>query len=87
MSLANRVTLMAQRLGERLQECNGDEVLKAEVATKLQRFTEWALKCIGFRSRGQGSADRVTHSSAIEIQLQLSTFKTFLDLGGVSFFV
>lgn len=82
MSLADTVTLMAQRLRERLQECNGDEVLKAEAAAKVQRFTEWALKCIGSHSRGQGSADRVTHSSAIEIQLQLSAFKTFLDLAG-----
>lgn len=82
MSLADTVTLMAQRLRERLQECNGNEVLKAEAAAKVQRFTEWALKCIGSHSRGQGSGDRVTHSSAIEIQLQLSAFKTFLDLAG-----
>lgn len=71
-----------RRLRERLQECNGDEVLKAEAAAKVQRFTEWALKCIGSHSRGQGSGDRVMHSSAIEIQLQLSAFKTFLDLAG-----
>ncbi|TQD71814.1 hypothetical protein C1H46_042647 [Malus baccata] len=36
MSLADTVTVMAQRLHERLQECNGDEVLKAEAAAKLQ---------------------------------------------------
>ncbi|RWR83935.1 ankyrin repeat protein SKIP35 [Cinnamomum micranthum f. kanehirae] len=82
MSLADTVTVMAQRLHERLQECNGDEVLKAEAGTKVQKFTEWALKCIGFHSRCQGNRDRVSHSSAIEIQLQLSAFKTFLDLAG-----
>lgn len=70
------------RLHERLQECNGDEVLKAEAGAKVQKFTEWALKCIGFHSRCQGNRDRVSHNSAIEIQLQLSAFKTFLDLAG-----
>ncbi|RVW69031.1 Ankyrin repeat protein SKIP35 [Vitis vinifera] len=69
-------------LHERLQECNGDEVLKAEAGAKVQKFTEWALKCIGFHSRCQGNRDRVSHSSAIEIQLQLSAFKMFLDLAG-----
>ncbi|KAK9139007.1 hypothetical protein Sjap_009601 [Stephania japonica] len=82
MSLADTVTVMAQRLHERLQECNGDEVLKAEASAKVQKFTEWALKCIGFHSRCQGNLDKVTHSSAVEIQLQLSAFKTFLDLAG-----
>ncbi|GMY33000.1 ankyrin repeat protein SKIP35-like [Fagus crenata] len=82
MSLADTVTVMAQRLHERLQECNGDEVLKAEAGAKVQKFTEWALKCIGFHSRCQGNKDRVSNSSAVEIQLQLSAFKTFLDLAG-----
>ncbi|RVW20621.1 Ankyrin repeat protein SKIP35 [Vitis vinifera] len=45
-------------LHERLQECNGDEVLKAEAGAKVQKFTEWALKCIGFHSRCQGNRDR-----------------------------
>ena len=67
---------------ERLQECNGDEVLKAEAGAKVQKFTEWALKCIGFHSRCQGNKDRISHSSAVEVQLQLSAFKTFLDLAG-----
>ncbi|KAA8527221.1 hypothetical protein F0562_034682 [Nyssa sinensis] len=82
MSLADTVTVMAQRLHERLQECNGDEVLKAEASAKVQKFTEWALKCIGFHSRCQGNRDKVSHNSAVEIQLQLSAFKTFLDLAG-----
>ncbi|CAA2974753.1 Hypothetical predicted protein [Olea europaea subsp. europaea] len=82
MSLADTVTVMAQRLHERLQECNGDEVLKAEAGAKVQKFTEWALKCISFHSRCQGNRDRVGRNSAIEIQLQLSAFKTFLDLAG-----
>ncbi|TYI46538.1 hypothetical protein E1A91_D13G113400v1 [Gossypium mustelinum] len=82
MSLADTVTVMAQRLHERLQECHGDEVLKAEAGAKVQKFTEWALKCIGSHSRCQGSNDRVNHCSAIEIQLQLTAFKTFLDLAG-----
>ncbi|KAF3451107.1 hypothetical protein FNV43_RR07196 [Rhamnella rubrinervis] len=82
MSLADTVTVMAQRLHERLQECNGDEVLKAEAGAKVQKFTEWALKCIGFHSRCQGNKDRISHCSAVEVQLQLSAFKTFLDLAG-----
>ncbi|XP_010251448.1 PREDICTED: ankyrin repeat protein SKIP35-like [Nelumbo nucifera] len=82
MSLADTVTIMAQRLQERLQECHGDEVLKAEAGAKVQKFTEWALKCIGFYSRCQGNRDKVNQSSAVEIQLQLSAFKTFLDLAG-----
>lgn len=83
MGLADTVTVMAQsRLHERLQECSGDEVLKAEAGAKVQKFTEWALKCIGFHSRCQGKRDTVGHNSAVEIQLQLSAFKTFLDLAG-----
>ncbi|KAM7489320.1 hypothetical protein LguiB_026804 [Lonicera macranthoides] len=82
MSLADTVAVMAQRLHERLQECNGDEVLKAEAGAKVQKFTEWALKCIGFHSRCQGNKDRVNQNSAVQIQLQLSAFKTFLDLAG-----
>ncbi|XP_010469258.1 PREDICTED: ankyrin repeat protein SKIP35 [Camelina sativa] len=82
MSLADTVTVMAQRLHERLQECNGDEILKAEAGAKVQKFTEWALKCIGFHSRCQGAKDRVSQNSAEEIELQLSAFKMFLDLAG-----
>ncbi|KAK4343908.1 hypothetical protein RND71_037002 [Anisodus tanguticus] len=83
VGLADTVTVMAQRLHERLQECNGDEVLKAEAGAKVQKFTEWALKCIGFHSCCQEKRERVGHKSAIEIiQLQLSAFKTFLDLVG-----
>ncbi|GAB2265498.1 Ankyrin repeat protein skip35 [Dionaea muscipula] len=82
MSLADTVTIMAQRLHERLQECNGDEVLKAEAGAKVQKFTEWALKCIGFHSRCHGNRDKVNHNSAVEIQLQLHAFKIFLDLAG-----
>ncbi|KAL2339345.1 hypothetical protein Fmac_013791 [Flemingia macrophylla] len=82
MSLADTVTVMAQRLHERLQECNGDEVLKAEAGTKVQKFTEWALKCIGIHSRLQDDRENVIHSSSVEIQLRLSAFKTFLDLAG-----
>ena len=48
----------------------------------MQKFTEWALKCIGFHSRCQGNKDRVNQNSAVQIQLQLSAFKTFLDLAG-----
>lgn len=70
------------RLHERLQECHGDEVLKAEAGAKVQKFTDWALKCIGSHSRCQGNNDRVNHCSAIEIQLQLAAFKAFLDLAG-----
>ncbi|KAG7570398.1 Ankyrin repeat-containing domain superfamily [Arabidopsis thaliana x Arabidopsis arenosa] len=74
--------LDVSRLHERLQECNGDEVLKAEAGAKVQKFTEWALKCIGFHSRCQGPRDKSNQDSAAEIQLQLSAFKMFLDLAG-----
>ncbi|MCO5560220.1 hypothetical protein L7F22_013831 [Adiantum nelumboides] len=86
MSLADTVTVMAQRLRERLQECSGDEMLKAEAAAKVQRFTEWALKCIGSHSRarrkGSGGEEMVTYNSSIESQLQLKAFKRFLELAG-----
>lgn len=82
MSLADTVNAMAQRLHERLQECNGDEVLKAEAGAKVQKFTEWALKCIGFHSRCQESRGRGNRSTILEIRLQLSAFKNFLDLAG-----
>ncbi|XP_024363780.1 ankyrin repeat protein SKIP35 isoform X2 [Physcomitrium patens] len=90
MSLADTVTVMAQRLRERLQECNGDEILKAEAAAKVQRFTEWALKCIGSHSRGKGAQPgspgdmgmEIIHSSAVESRLQLMAFKRFLELAG-----
>lgn len=74
--------IITYRLHERLQECNGDEILKAEAGAKVQKFTEWALKCIGFHSRCQGAKDRVSQNSAAEIELQLSAFKMFLDLAG-----
>ncbi|KAF3793975.1 Ankyrin repeat protein [Nymphaea thermarum] len=82
MSLTDTVNVMAQRLGERLEECNSDEILKAESAAKVQKFTEWALKCISFHSRNCGNKNRLQHGSAIEIQLQLSAFKSFLDMAG-----
>ena len=76
------------RLRERLQECNGDEILKAEAAAKVQRFTEWALKCIGSHSRGKGAhpgspgdtSMAIIHSSAVESRLQLLAFERFLEL-------
>ncbi|XP_021774725.1 ankyrin repeat protein SKIP35-like [Chenopodium quinoa] len=82
MDLADTVTVMAQRLHERLQECNGDDVLKAEAGAKVQKFTEWALKCIGFHSRCHENKEKMHRDSAAEIQLQLSAFKIFLDLAG-----
>ncbi|KAK1270970.1 F-box/ankyrin repeat protein SKIP35 [Acorus gramineus] len=82
MSLSDTVNIMAIRLHERLQECQGDEILKAEAGAKVQKFIEWALKCISFHSRSQRNGERVGHCMTIEIQLQLSTFKTFLDLAG-----
>lgn len=82
MSLVDTITVMAQRLHERLQECNGDEVLKAEAGAKVQKFTEWALKCIGIHSNLQDDSDNVIHISAVETQLRLSAFKTFIDLAG-----
>ncbi|XP_078434142.1 ankyrin repeat protein SKIP35-like [Wolffia australiana] len=84
MSLSDTVAVMAQRLQERLQECNGDEMLKAEAGAKVQKFTEWALKCIGFHSRSHKARDKVSRSgtAALQLQLQLLAFKQFLDLAG-----
>ncbi|GMH29699.1 hypothetical protein Nepgr_031542 [Nepenthes gracilis] len=82
MVLADTVTVMAQRLHERLQECNGDEILKVEAGAKVQKFTEWALKCIRFHSRCHGNKDRVNYDPDVEVQLQLLAFKKFLDLAG-----
>lgn len=82
ISLADTVAVMAQRLHDRLQECNGDEILKAEAGAKVQKFTEWALKCIGFHSRCQENRGKGNHNTVIEVHFQLSAFKTFLDLAG-----
>jgi hypothetical protein len=63
-----------------------DEMLKAEAAVKVQRFTEWALKCIGShsraRKRGNVGGEIVAYNSSIESQLQLKAFKRFLELAG-----
>lgn len=72
------------RLHERLRECHGDEVLKAEAGVKVQKFTDWALKCIGIHSRCRKDRDRRNYSTIFEVQLQLSAFKSFLDLAGNS---
>lgn len=80
--MMRKVVLLFNRLHERLQECNGDEVLKAEAGAKVQKFTEWALKCIGFHSRCQGNGDDIYQNSPVQIQLQLSAFKIFIDLAG-----
>ncbi|KAL6658174.1 hypothetical protein ACP70R_001828 [Stipagrostis hirtigluma subsp. patula] len=79
-SLADAVGFMGQKLHERLQESQGDEVLKAEASAKVHKFTEWALKCIGLHSRVRENKGRGNHDTIIEVQLQLSAFKTFLDL-------
>ncbi|KAL6868139.1 hypothetical protein ACP4OV_014984 [Aristida adscensionis] len=79
-SLADAVSFMGQKLHERLQESQGDEVLKAEASAKVHKFTEWALKCIGLHSRVRENKGRGNHDTIIEVQLQLSAFKTFLDL-------
>ncbi|WOL02404.1 hypothetical protein Cni_G11123 [Canna indica] len=83
-NLTDTVGIMAQRLHERLQECHGDEILKAEAGVKVQKFTEWALKCIGIHSRCQENKGRRSYSTILEVQLQLSAFRTFLDLAGNS---
>lgn len=67
---------------ERLQECNFDEVLKAEAGAKAQKFTDWALKCITLHSRSQRNSDIISPNPAAEIQLRLSAFKAFLELAG-----
>lgn len=79
-SLADAVSFMGQKLHERLQESQGDEVLKAEASAKVHRFTEWALKCIGLHSRVRENRGKGNHDTVIEVQLQLSAFKIFLDL-------
>lgn len=80
MSSLDTQAIMAQRLHERLQECNGDELLKAEASVKVQKFTEWAMKCI--YSHGQSNGNRGECKSIFEIQLHLSAFRSFLDLAG-----
>lgn len=82
MNLTDTVGIMAQRLHERLQECHGDDVLKAEAGMKVQKFTDWALKCIGFHFRYQENRGGRKNNMIVEVQLQLSAFKTFLELAG-----
>ncbi|MCO5573185.1 hypothetical protein L7F22_026952 [Adiantum nelumboides] len=85
MSLADTVAVMAQRLRDRLKECSGDELMKAEAAAKVQKFTEWALKCIGSHSRRRSKGEDGGHmskSSVVESRMQLTAFKRFLNLAG-----
>uniref|UniRef100_A0A8I6XJQ9 Uncharacterized protein n=1 Tax=Hordeum vulgare subsp. vulgare TaxID=112509 RepID=A0A8I6XJQ9_HORVV len=79
-SLSDAVSFMGQKLHERLQESHGNEVLKAEASAKVHKFTEWALKCIGLHSRVRESKGRGNHGTIIEVQLQLSACKTFLNI-------
>lgn len=74
--------MVVSTLRERLQECDGDKVLKAEAGDKVRKFTEWAFKCIGFHSDSARDKANQDSAAAAEIQLQLSAFKTFLDLAG-----
>ncbi|XP_058069319.1 ankyrin repeat protein SKIP35-like [Magnolia sinica] len=83
MSLQDTVNIMAKRLSERLEEREGNAVLKSGAAAKIQGFTEWALNCVGFYSYFKGNNDRVMNSWVIELQLQLSAFRELLDLIGV----
>ncbi|EFJ13446.1 hypothetical protein SELMODRAFT_122416 [Selaginella moellendorffii] len=87
MSLSDTVTVMAQRLHDRLKESNENEDMKADAAAKVQRFTDWALKCIGSHSRGKGKfsrgeGSRGLQSSIVESRMQLMAFKRFLELAG-----
>lgn len=94
MSPSDTVAVMAQRLHERLHECSGDDLLKAEAGAKFHKFTEWALKCIHCHSHSPSPSPSLFHSNnhsdtvtrlshtPAHIQLQLSAFKTFLDLAG-----
>ncbi|CAI9759134.1 unnamed protein product [Fraxinus pennsylvanica] len=63
-------------------ECNGDEVLKAEGGAKVQKFTEWALKCTSVHSHCQENRDEVGCNSATAIQLHLSAFQAIVVLAG-----
>ncbi|KAI4988481.1 hypothetical protein ZWY2020_030111 [Hordeum vulgare] len=69
-SLSDALSFMGQKLHERLQESHGNEVLKAEASAK----------CIGLQSRVRESKGRGNHGTIIEVQLQLSAFKTFLNI-------
>ena len=61
---------------------NGDEVSKAKLVAKVQKFIEWPLKFIGFHSRSLGNKDSVNNNSSVETHLQLSAYKAFIDLVG-----
>ena len=62
--------------------------MKAEASIKVQKFTEWALKCIGSHSRRWGKNKdlgcQITQSSIGESRMQLIAFKRFLSLAGGS---
>ncbi|KMZ65344.1 hypothetical protein ZOSMA_325G00020 [Zostera marina] len=73
---ALQTSFLASWSRERLLECHGDVVLKAEAGVKVQKFTDWALRYIGFHTRCKGNSARDS------TQLQLIAFKTFLDLAG-----
>ncbi|KAJ3675358.1 hypothetical protein LUZ60_004400 [Juncus effusus] len=82
-------SFLAQRLQERLKEYNGDDCLKAEASTKVQKFMEWALTCISFHYRRPSSPKQPSDTARLaapagesEAQLRLSAFGFFLDLAG-----
>lgn len=60
-----------------MQELKVDAVLKVIVCGNFQKFVEWALQCVDFRSSYQGNGDGVNQNSSIQIRLQ--AFKVILD--------
>ncbi|PUZ44145.1 hypothetical protein GQ55_8G067000 [Panicum hallii var. hallii] len=78
-SLADAVSFMGQKLHERLQESQGDEVLKAEASAKVHKFTEWALKCIGLHSRVREKKEAFDAAC-----FPLTLFSTTFDQGWAS---
>ncbi|KAK4788019.1 hypothetical protein SAY86_019338 [Trapa natans] len=74
MSLVDTAAVMAPRLHKQLQECNA--------GARADKFAGWAFRCIDLHSRGEKNRGRLSRNLALEIQLRLAAFRTFLDLAG-----
>ncbi|WOK97400.1 ankyrin repeat protein SKIP35-like [Canna indica] len=85
MTFADAMDIMAVRLYEHFEEHypNAHSHFKAKSRTNFQKFAEWALKCMEIHLYCQEDKGRTKFYSTIpEVKLQLSTFKSFLNLAG-----
>ncbi|XP_017697998.1 ankyrin repeat protein SKIP35-like isoform X2 [Phoenix dactylifera] len=79
MNFSDTKTGMIERVKEHLQAYEGAVPMKAKWSVNLEKFISWAFYLIEFHRRNQGNRDKDIQS-IFETQLQLSAFKTFLNI-------